>query len=138
MENEAITTILQVNGIPAAMQTVLVQSENTVTEDRVKRLTEDLFRIVEYFNDNHLGQTISADVPVYLTGGLVDAEITRLVKSSTGREVLSPDVSLKMPEDISLQKYAVNIGLGLRDSGKKHGQHFLKLDIRKSERYNLQ
>lgn len=137
VENETITTILQVKGIPAAMQTTLIQPENTVTEDRIQRLTDGLFRIVEYYNDNHPEQALGADVPVYLTGGLVDAEIMGMVKDSTKREVLSPDMSLKLPEDMSMQKYGVNIGLGLKDNAKKQGQYSLKLDIRKAERYDI-
>ncbi len=141
LENETISIILQVQNSPVVMQTVVIQPENTEIADRTKILTDDLFRILEHYNNSHPEQQINSDIPVSLTGGIVTDDVVTDVKQSTGREVNIPQPEIIMPDGMSAAKYAVNIGLYLREiktgrrNRKKQAVHQLRPDIRKAKSF---
>jgi hypothetical protein len=142
LENETISIVLKVKGTPVVMHTVLVNPENTLFEDRIQRLVDDLFRTVEYFNSGSHGQQVGPEVPLYLTGSLVNDGIPEQVRASLDREVLTPEIPFDLPGDIPVTGYAVNIGLVLRElkSGKmkqQAGISTLRPDIRKAKRFNI-
>jgi hypothetical protein len=139
LESDSISVIIQVNGIPMAMQTALFPMANTVVEDRVKRAADDLYRIIEYHNKTRSEQPLNRDTGIYLTGGIVNDEIIELVKQNTGRTVVLPDIPLTVPDNFSPQRYAVNIGLILRVLKPRQTGYrsIINPDIRNAERFQI-
>jgi Tfp pilus assembly PilM family ATPase len=137
LESDSISVLLQVTGIPMAMQTALVPVGNTVVEDRVKRATDDLYRIIEYHNKTHPEQPLNRDTDIHLTGSIVNDDIRELVQQSTGRSVVLPDISLAVPENFSPPRYAVNAGLIFRvvKSHQAGYRSIINPDIRQAERF---
>ena len=137
LENDSISVVLQVTGIPMAMQTALVPMGNTVAEDRVKRAADDLYRIIEYHNKTHPEQPLNRDTGIHLTGSVVNDDIIEFIQKSTGRTVISPSIPLTTPDNFSPHRYAVNVGLIFRVlKTRKAGYHsIINPDIRQAERF---
>src|SRR4030042_4353568 len=114
LESDSISIFLQVNGIPVVMQTAVIPAGNTVLEDRVKRASDDLFRVIEYHNKTHPEQPRSEETGINLTGSLVNEDMVKLVRQSTERPVLLPSIPLTVPDNFSPHRYAVNSGLIFR------------------------
>jgi Tfp pilus assembly PilM family ATPase len=139
LETDSISVILQVAGMPVAMQTALVPAENTVIEDRIKRAADDLYRVIEYHNKTHPEQPMNNDTGIHLTGSLVNEEIITLVRQSTGRAVELPNIPLTVPDDFSPHRYAVNAGLVFRVIKPRQAGYrsIIFPDIRDAERFQI-
>lgn len=137
LESDSISVILQVNGIPVAMQTAVVPSETMVNEDKVKRAADDLYRVIEYHNKMHPEKLMNNDTSIRLTGSLVNEDIIELLRQSTGRTVVLPSIHVTAPEHFSPCKYAVNTGLIFRVmKPRQAGYHsIINPDIRNAERF---
>ncbi len=137
LESDSISVILQVAGIPMAMQTALVPVGNTVVEDRVKRATDDLYRITEYHNKTHPEQSLNKDTAIHLTGSIVNDDIMELVQQSTGHTVVLPSLPLTVQVDFSPHRYAVNAGLIFRviKSRQAGYRSLINPDIRQAARF---
>jgi type IV pilus assembly protein PilM len=145
MESETISTLVKMNGLPVIMQTTVLNPEYTMIVDRIKILTDDLLRTVDFYNTNHPEQKIDNETPVVMTGGIVTDSIPELVRNNTGRKVAVPDMPLVLPDEFPLSAYAVNIGLFLREkkylkqkSGKSEVIINLDLDITKAKKFNTE
>lgn len=119
MENGSNTLILKVNGIPAAVNTTVFSPGGSVIEDRVRKLTDDLFRAVDFYNSGHSDQRLSRELPLYLTGGSIAGDVPEMLRERTGRPVIVPEIPMKVRGEISPARYAANIGLVLREYRKK-------------------
>ena len=139
LEGDSISVILQVRGIPMAMQTVLVPAGNTVVEDRVKRAADDLYRIIEYHNKTHPEEPLNRDTGILLTGSIVNDAIIELVKQNTGRTVVSPNIPLTVPDNFSPHRYAVNAGLIFRVMKLQQAGYrtIINPNIRNAERFQI-
>jgi len=121
------------------MQTVMVPAGNTVVEDRVKRAADDLYRIIEYHNKTHPEQQLHRDTGVHLTGSVVNDDIIDLVRQSTGRSVVLPNIPLTVPDDFSPHRYAVNAGLIFRVMQPQQAAYrsVINPDIRNAKRFQI-
>lgn len=139
LESDSISVVLQVTGIPMAMQTALVPLGNTVAGDRVKRAADDLYRIVEYHNKTHPEQPLSRETGIHLTGSIVNDDIIKLVQQSTGRNVVLPGIPLTVPDNFSPYRFAVNAGLIFRVVKPEHPGYrsIINPDIREAERFQI-
>ncbi|UCD08326.1 MAG: pilus assembly protein PilM [Dehalococcoidales bacterium] len=139
LESDSISIIIQVDGIPVVMQTSLIAAENTVNEDRVKRVTDDLYRAIEYHNKTNPERSLNTHIPILITGSIVNDDIIDLIRQSTGHTVVLPSIPLTVPDDFSPSKYAVNAGLVLRlvNSRQSGSRNIINPDIRNSERFQI-
>ncbi len=115
LETGSMSTAILVKGIPEVMHTMIVGSEELLLEDRVQKLTDDLSRTVSFYNNDHPEHPLGSETSAFLTGEMVsDHVLVDLVQKSIAYPVESPDLGVKLPPDLPVPRYAVNIGLALR------------------------
>jgi type IV pilus assembly protein PilM len=136
LEPETSDVILVVNSIPVMMRTLTLKQEEVTPEDRIRQLTDELARTVEFYNGAHLDEPLDPATPAFVTGELSsDLELRDLLQSSIQYPVEQLTSRLKCPVDFPVSQYAVNIGLalkGLRSRvvfGKKGGAGFRAIDV---------
>jgi Tfp pilus assembly PilM family ATPase len=144
LESEMISILVKMNSFPATLQTTVLSPEYTMIVDRVKILTDDLLRSVDFYNANNREHQLKSDTPIFLTGGIITDSIPELVRNSTGRKVLIPEIPLVVPDELPLSSFAVNIGLMQRETNfiKRHSRKsdervHLDLDITKAKSFNI-
>ncbi|MEW6034290.1 MAG: pilus assembly protein PilM [Chloroflexota bacterium] len=115
LEAGSMSTVILVKGIPEVMHTATIQQEGLLLDDMVQKLIDDLSRTVGFYNNAHPEHTISPTTPIFLTGEMASAPLVGLVQKSIGYPVGSIEAGVKLPPDLSLSQYAVNIGLALRE-----------------------
>ncbi len=125
LEPDSYGITLFMDGIPVVNRTVTPKSEGVVLEDIVRRLSEELGRIVDYYNREHLSTPINPEIPVLLVGSIVsDSATFEAIAKGIGYRVEPLNASIQYPDDFPLATYAVNLGLACRgkmpkSSGKK-------------------
>ena len=116
LEPESLDIIVVRVGVPATIRTVSLQREIDTTEDKVRRLGEELTRAVKFYNDTHLEEPLQPSMPAYLTGSLAEAAASAgVVEASVGHPVEPLAPSLEYPADLPVATFMVNIGLALKE-----------------------
>lgn len=139
LESDSTSIVLQVRGIPVAMQTAVLPAENILNEDRAKRAADDLYRVIEYHNKTHPEQSLNSETGIHLTGSLVSENIMEFIRQDTGRTVIIPHTPLNVPDDYSPYRYAVNTGLVFREiKPRQAGYHsIINPNIKEAERFQI-
>ncbi|MBI2852599.1 MAG: pilus assembly protein PilM [Chloroflexi bacterium] len=114
LEPGSYNIILLANGVPAIMRTTIPRGDGATLEDNIRRLTEEILRTIEFYNQGHPESPFNTAAPAFLTGELSgDATVTELVKDGIDHPVLPLEPPVKCPPDMPVASYAVNIGLAL-------------------------
>jgi hypothetical protein len=117
LEPETLDVIVVRGGIPATIRSVSLRREIERTEDKVRRLGEELGRAVKFYNDTHPEQALPRSTPAYLTGSLAEAAASIAVAEALighPMEALAP--TLQYTPDLPLATFMVNIGLALKEN----------------------
>ena len=135
LEPRTSDVILVVNSIPVIMRTLTLKLEEVTPEERIRQLTDELARTVEFYNSAHPDEPLDPTTPAFVTGELSsDPELRDLLQASIQYPVEQLISPLKCPPDFPVSQYAVNIGLalkGLRSRAvfKKGAARFRGIDI---------
>jgi len=120
LEPETFDLVVVVGGIPLIMRTVISGGEGMMLEDRIRQLTDELARTIDFYNRSHLEHPLGSMTPAFLTGRLAnDTTACDIVKAAINSPIEPLTPPLKCPPDLPLAQYAVNIGLALRQASSK-------------------
>ena len=115
MEMESSDIIVVEAGIPVIIRTLTMHSDYSLAK-RIQYLTEEFGRVLQFYDSSHPDVPLSQAIPLFLTGELAcDAEVYRAVAAGVGYQVGSLVSPLECPPDLPIAKYAVNIGLALKE-----------------------
>ncbi len=117
--------IVSINHIPILVRSVPLETGNLTEEAKLDLLSQELARTVKYYNESNKTNRLPEDTTVYLTGELFDnsplstrldeqADLGERVKTRTPFPVEYPKEPYPVPENFSISKYAVNLGLSLK------------------------
>jgi len=125
LEPDCFDIVLIANGIPAIMHNITPRGEGASIEDNIKRLTDELSKTVEFYNNSHLENPLSPTIPLLLTGELSDdAATTTLIQAETAYSVERLVPPLQFPSYLSVALYAANMGLALRKAPQNEATSF--------------
>jgi hypothetical protein len=116
LEPDTLDVIIVRGGIPATIRSVSLRLEIERTEDKVRRLGEELARAVKFYNDTHREEALQQSTPVCLTGSLAEAASATVAVASIGHPLEPPMPTLQYTPDLPLATFMVNIGLALKES----------------------
>ncbi len=133
LEADTSDIVLVVEGVPVIMRTLITGGQGVTQEDKVRQTTAEVSRTVEFYNSSHPENPISPATPVVVTGELAeDGSILNLLGGAISGPVETLEPAIKLPAELPVAEYAVNIGLALRSTGRngsKRGTGFAALDI---------
>ncbi len=114
LEPENFDLVVVVDGVPVVMRTVISRGEGVMLEDRIRQLTDELSRTVDFYNSSHPEHTLGSATPAFLTGPLADdTTACELVKAAIGNPIETLAPPFEYPASLPVAEYAVNIGLAL-------------------------
>ena len=120
LEPDCFDIVLVANGIPAIMHTVSPRGEGATPEDNVRRLTDELLKTVNFYDNSHPESTLSLATPLLLTGELSsNATASSLIQAAVEYPVEPLVPSMKFPPELPLALYAANMGLALKKVPQK-------------------
>ena len=133
LEADTSDIVLVVEGVPVIMRTLITGGQGVTQEDKVRQTTAEVSRTVEFYNSSHPENPISPAKPIFVTGELAtDGSIGNLLGGAICGPVETLEPAIKLPAELPVAEYAVNIGLALRSTGQnrsKRGTSFAALDI---------
>ena len=116
LEPDTLDVIVVRGSVPVTIRTVSLRCEIETTEDKVRRLGEELTRAVKFYNDTHPEEPLQPSTPTYLTGSLAEeAASSGVAEASIGHPVEPLAPALQYPADLPLATFMVNIGLALKE-----------------------
>lgn len=120
LEPQNFDLVVVAGGIPVIMRTVISRGEGMTLEDRIRQLTDELSRTMEFYNSSHPEHSLGSTTPAFLTGLLAnDISACELVKAAIDNPIETLAPPFQCPPDLPLAQYAVNIGLAIRQASSK-------------------
>ncbi len=102
-------------GVPVTLHSFAPRNKNASLEDNIQLLKEELERTVDFFNLTNPESPLSPRDPVILVGSpTADPASARLIQEGLGRPLGSLVPRLRTPGNFSLNLYADNLGLLLK------------------------
>lgn len=102
-----------VDGMPQPVRTIPFPNEDLSSADKLLLIKSEMGRTVEFFNSNNRDKPLSPDVPLFLSGGLVEEPgLCQALCQLLGRPVIP--LTAPLPEELN-SRYLVNVGLALKE-----------------------
>jgi type IV pilus assembly protein PilM len=130
LEPDSFDIVLVANGIPAIMHAMTLQGEGASLEDKIRRLTDELSKTVEFYNGSHQQNPLAPTTPLLLAGELAaDATTSQLIQAEIQYPVEPLVPPLESPPELPTALYATNMGLALKKVPKKMSAHFHDINV---------
>ncbi len=102
--------------VPGLFRNIPVKDDKPSAEVAWQNLIRELPFTIDYYNRSHHDSAITAETPIYISGGLtLDPEASpRLAQATGGRKVERVEPPPWCPENFPLEQYLVNVGLMLK------------------------
>jgi len=114
-ESNSVELVIVIDDVPVLMRSIFL-GEGEVSEDyAVGRISDELKRTVDTYNDTNKDNPLDPEMPIYLSGATASSVPFALnVAALTGRTVQPLEPPIRYPEDFPLAEYMVNVGLILK------------------------
>ncbi len=120
LEPDFSDVVLVADGMPTIMYSITPRGEGASVEDNIRRLTDELSKIVSFHNSSHPENPLSPTTPLVLTGELsADVATSEFIQSQVEYPVEPLAPLLKFPPDLPVASYTTNMGLALKESARK-------------------
>jgi len=127
LESFSMSVIIVVNHIPILVRTIPLETGNLTNEAKIDLLSQELARTVKYYNESNKSNPLPQKTAIYLTGELFDyprlelrleegPNLAERLRSRTPYNITLPKPPLEIPPKLSTAKYAVNLGLALKNT----------------------
>jgi len=114
-EVDTIEIIVVDKSFPSLFRTIPVKDASPSPEAAWQHLIRELPFTIDYYNRSHHDSGITAETPIYLSGGLaLDPEMAPRLAQASGRNVARVEPPPGCPENFPLEQYSVNVGLMLK------------------------
>jgi len=115
-EVDTIEIVIVDKAFPGLFRNIPVKDANPSLEAAWQNLIRELPFTVDYYNRSHNDSSITAETPIYLSGGLaLDPEMPARLSKATGRKVARVEPPPGCPPNFPLEQYLVNVGLMLKE-----------------------
>lgn len=114
-EIDTIEIVIVDKLFPSLFRNIPVKDANPSPETAWQHLVRELPFTIDYHNRSHNDSGITAETPIYLSGGLaLDPEMGPRLEKAAGRKVARIEPPAGCPENFPLEQYLVNVGLMLK------------------------
>jgi len=115
-EVDTIEIVIVDKSFPGLFRYIPVKDANPSLEAAWQNLIRELPFTVDYYNRSHNDSSITAETPIYLSGGLaLDPEMPARLSKASGRKVARVEPPPGCPPNFPLEQYLVNVGLMLKE-----------------------
>jgi len=114
-ESNSVELVIAVDDVPTLIRSVFL-GEGVVSQDyAVGRISDEITRTINFYNDSNQENPLSPEVPIYLTGAAASGVSFALnVAALIGYPIQPLDPPLPCPEDLPIAEFIVNLGLVLK------------------------
>lgn len=128
IDENNLDVIIIIDGIIEISHSNSWHLDSTSRDDIVEHLASSVNLVIDYYNSNRPGETLSPGVELFVTGSLSDdEELVDRLGETLGHLRGDIEPPLEYPPHLPVSQYAVNIGLALKSinsSGKAENVHY--------------
>jgi len=115
LEEQGIGVIIVVDDVPVIVRSMPQGDGKPNTAAAIDRLSLELTRTVQFYNDSHRENPLDPRMTVYLTGApFDDPKSIELLTSKISFPVQLPQSPIRLPAGFPIATYAANIGLAMK------------------------
>jgi hypothetical protein len=104
--------IIMSEGIAQPIRTIALPNQELSWEQKLDMITADLDRTIKFFDTNNPEKPLDPKLPVHVSGELLDKpELHKSLAEKIGRPIQTISPVLKVPEQVHLGRYIVNIAM---------------------------
>jgi hypothetical protein len=109
IQSNEFDIVLLSKGIPHPIRTISFRTEALSLEERVSIVVNDLEQTLKFFNSNNPEKALADDVPVYVSGELINSsEQRQALSKALSRQVYSLIPPIEAPPQIDMSRYVTN------------------------------
>ncbi|MCK4697668.1 MAG: pilus assembly protein PilM, partial [Dehalococcoidia bacterium] len=114
-ESNSMELVIGVDDVPVLIRSVFLGEEVVTPDYAVGRISDEIRRTIETYNESNTDNPLDPEVPIYLSGATAASVPFALnVAALTGRTVQPLEPPIHYPEDFPLAEFMVNVGLILK------------------------
>jgi len=119
------------DGIPQPIRTIPVSPDERLSwQKKLPMITDDLARTMEFYDSRNPENTLTPDIPIYVSGELADEpEICQSLSDRLGRPVARLALPVSYPLGSYPSRYTVNLGLALKQLAARSQTASLVADL---------
>ncbi len=111
-EPTSIEVIILKESVPQLMRSLFLTEETLLPGTAAGRVTQELERNLSFYSSSHREEPLPPDTPVFLCGSLsADPELAPAIEATTGFRVKEIKPVVRVPQDLPLAQFMVNLGL---------------------------
>ena len=115
LEQHSLGVIVVVDGVPEITRSVPLTGEEVDSEAKVERLSMELARTTQFYNDGHRESPLNPELPLFVTGSLFEnPDLQEGLSKTTSFTIERPTLPISLPQDFPMLRYSVNLGLALK------------------------
>ncbi len=115
LEDQSLGVVLVVDGSPEIMRSVPQLAEDLEPGERVERLSQELTRTLQFYDEGHRSSPLDPNTKIYATGLLLETEEMRhRLAERTSFPVELPSPPMILPPEFPLATFSANLGLAIK------------------------
>jgi type IV pilus assembly protein PilM len=115
LEQHSLGVIVVVDGVPEITRSVPLTGEQADSEAKVERLSMELARTTQFYNDGHRETPLNPELPLFVTGSLFENPyLQEELSKATSFTIEQPTLPISLPQDFPMLRYSVNLGMALK------------------------
>jgi len=115
LEEQSLVVIIVEDGIPVVIRSMPQGSEKLDPKAAMERLSLELTRTTQFYNESHRDHPLDPQTVVYVTGAPFDNPETReMLASMTSFPIEVPKPPMRWPKGFPVATYCANMGLALK------------------------
>jgi hypothetical protein len=115
LEEQSLGVIIVEDGIPVVIRSMPQGGDKAEPEPAIERLSLELTRTTQFYNESHGDHPIDPQTMVYVTGAPFDnPENREMLASMISFPIEVPKPSMHWPKGFPVATYCVNMGLALK------------------------
>ena len=106
--------VIMSDGIPQPIRTIALPNEELTWDQKLDMITADVERTIKFFDTNNPEKPLDPKLPLIVSGELMDKpDLHESLAKKLGRRVQPLSPILKVPEQMDLGRYIVNIAMAI-------------------------
>lgn len=115
LEEQGIGVIIVIDGVPVIVRSMPQGDGKPNAAAAIDRLSLELTRTVQFYNDSHRENPLDPRMTVFLTGAVFDdPKMVELLNSKVSFPIQLPQPPMRLPEGFPVATYAANLGLAMK------------------------
>ena len=115
LEQHSLGVIVVVDSVPEITRSIPLTDEEVDSEAKVERLSMELARTTQFYNDGHRESPLNPRLPLFVTGRLFEnPDLLEGLSKTTSFAIEQPTLPISLPQDFPMLRYSVNLGLALK------------------------